>query len=75
MVDRGLIERLEGPGRAVRHRITPKGLGIRQAGEELVDSVLTQSLADLTPAQLDAFDKTLAQLLAVPLEDETFIPN
>src|SRR5580693_4016179 len=54
MVDRGLIERLEGPGRAVRHRITPKGLGIRQAGEELVDSVLTQSLADLTPAQLDA---------------------
>lgn len=63
MVDRGLIERLEGPGRAVRHRLTPKGLEIRRAGEALVDGVLARSLAGLTPAQLDAFDKTLAQLL------------
>jgi len=68
MVERGLIERVAGPGRAVHHRLTPKGLEIRQAGEELVDGVLVESLANLTPAQLDAFDKTLAQLLAVPLE-------
>jgi DNA-binding MarR family transcriptional regulator len=70
MVDRGLIERLEGPGRAVRHRLTTKGFEIRQAGEALVDGVLARSLADLTPAQLDAFDETLAQLLAVPLDGE-----
>jgi DNA-binding MarR family transcriptional regulator len=70
MAERGLIERLEGPGRAVRHRLTAKGLEIRQAGEVLVDGVLRRSLADLTPAQLDAFDKTLARLLAVPLEGE-----
>jgi DNA-binding MarR family transcriptional regulator len=71
MVDRGLIERLGGPGRAVRHRLTPKGLEIRRAGEELVDGVLVRSLANLTPAELDAFDKTLAQLLAVPLDGMT----
>jgi DNA-binding MarR family transcriptional regulator len=64
MVDRGLIERVAGPGRAVRHRLTAKGLQVRQAGEVLVDGVLAQSLADLTPAQFDAFDKTLAVLLA-----------
>jgi DNA-binding MarR family transcriptional regulator len=68
MVERGLIERVEGPGRAVRHRLTPKGLQIRRAGEELVDGVLVRSLAVLTPAQLDAFDRVLAQLLAVPLD-------
>jgi DNA-binding MarR family transcriptional regulator len=70
MVDRGLIERLEGPGRAVRHRLTPKGLKIRQAGEVVVDGILVRSLSALTPAQLDAFDTTLAQLLDVPLSSE-----
>jgi DNA-binding MarR family transcriptional regulator len=72
MAERGLIERLDGPGRAVRHRLTSKGLAIRQAGEMLVDDVLSQSLADLTPAQLEAFDRTLAQLLAAPLDGEEF---
>ena len=70
MVERGLIERLEGPGRAVRHRLTPRGLEVRRAGEELVDSVLARSLASLTPAQLDAFDKTLALLISVPLDGD-----
>jgi DNA-binding MarR family transcriptional regulator len=70
MAERGLIERLDGPGRAVRHRLTPKGLEIRRTGEVLVDDALTQSLAELTPAQLDAFDKTLAQLLASPLDGD-----
>jgi DNA-binding MarR family transcriptional regulator len=68
MVDRGLIQRVGGPGRAVRHRLTPKGLDIRRAGEEIVDGVLARSMSSLTPAQLDAFDTTLAQLLAVPPE-------
>ena len=70
MVERGLIERVEGPGRAVRHRLTPKGLEIRQAGEALVDSVMSRSLADLTPTQLEGFDQTLTQLLARPLDGD-----
>ncbi len=63
MVERGLIERVPGPGRAVRHRLTEKGLEIRRAGEARVDGVLERSFATLTPEQLDAFDTTLAQLL------------
>ena len=68
MVERGLIERVAGPGRAVRHRLTPKGREIRRAGEDLVGTVLEQSFSTLTPAQLDAFDQTLAQLLAAGLD-------
>ena len=68
MIERGLIERVAGPGRAVHHRLTPKGLEIRRAGEELVDGVLVRSLSGLTPQQLEAFDRMLAQLLAVPLD-------
>jgi DNA-binding MarR family transcriptional regulator len=70
MVERGLIERMAGPGRAVHHRLTPKGLEIRRTGEALVDAVLVESLAPLTPAQLDALGTTLAQLLARPLHGE-----
>jgi DNA-binding MarR family transcriptional regulator len=68
MVERGLIERVAGPGRAVHHRLTPKGLEIRQAGEELVDGVLVRSLSGLTPQQFEAFDRMLTQLLAAPLD-------
>src|ERR1700722_16933472 len=45
MVERGLIERVPGPGRAVRHRLTEKGLEIRRAGEARVDGVLERSFA------------------------------
>jgi DNA-binding MarR family transcriptional regulator len=67
MVDRGLIERVPGPGRAVRHRLTDKGLDLRRAGEKLVDQVLARSFAALTPVQLDAFQKTLEKLVNEPL--------
>jgi DNA-binding MarR family transcriptional regulator len=30
MIDRGLIERVPGPGRAVRHRLTAKGQDLRE---------------------------------------------
>ena len=63
MIDRGLIERIPGPGRAVRHRLTDKGLALRHAGGQIVDRVLVDSFAPLTPAQLASFDALLAQLL------------
>src|SRR3954471_748642 len=40
MIDRGLIERVPGPGRAVRHRLTGKGDLIREQGQRLVEEVL-----------------------------------
>jgi len=53
MADRGLIERVPGPGRAVRHRLTEEGARLRAAGQELVDTVVESSFQDLSPAQLD----------------------
>src|ERR1700748_3316721 len=40
MEKRGLIERVPGPGRAVRHRITAEGERVREAGAALVEDVL-----------------------------------
>ncbi|MGO9559482.1 MAG: MarR family winged helix-turn-helix transcriptional regulator [Acidimicrobiales bacterium] len=69
MVERGLIERTPGPGRAVHHRLTKKGLELRRAGQRLVEEVLARSFAGLTPEQLQVFDETLAQLLNSSLND------
>jgi DNA-binding MarR family transcriptional regulator len=70
MVDRGLIERAPGPGRAVRHRLTEKGLELRRRGEEIVEEVLKRSFACLTSGQLEVFDETLRQLLASSIDGE-----
>ncbi|WP_432946196.1 MarR family winged helix-turn-helix transcriptional regulator [Kribbella sp. CA-253562] len=51
MVARGLIERLEGPGRAVRHRLTPEGERIREAGETILDTVLSASVGALSRSE------------------------
>ncbi|MEV5499573.1 MarR family transcriptional regulator [Nonomuraea fuscirosea] len=53
MAQRGLIERLPGPGRAVRHRLTEEGERLLVAGQELADGVLNASFQNLTEEQLD----------------------
>jgi DNA-binding MarR family transcriptional regulator len=63
MTERGLIERVPGPGRAVRHRLTAKGEELWQAGGGLLDEVLTESFAPLEPDQLASFDRLLQLLL------------
>jgi DNA-binding MarR family transcriptional regulator len=63
MADRGLIERVPGPGRAVRHQLTEEGARLRTAGQEAVDVVVESSFNDLSPAQLDQ----LGELLDVAL--------
>ncbi|WP_432971842.1 MarR family winged helix-turn-helix transcriptional regulator [Dactylosporangium sp. CA-233914] len=64
MIDRGLIERLPGPGRAIRHRLTDKGEAIREQGQRVLEGVLERSFAPLTPQQLAIFDDLLQRLLA-----------
>jgi DNA-binding MarR family transcriptional regulator len=59
MIARGLITRLEGPGRAIRHKPTPEGDRIREAGADLLDTVLTASVGSLTPTERE----TLLSLL------------
>lgn len=66
MIQRGLIERVPGPGRAVRHRLTEKGKGLRQAGDAIVERVLRESFAPLTSAQMEAFDELLTKVLGQP---------
>ena len=66
MIDRGLIERLPGPGRAVHHRLTRKGRKLRRAGDEVVGSVLRRSFSALTTEQLANLDTILVKLLRSP---------
>jgi DNA-binding MarR family transcriptional regulator len=59
MADRGLIERIPGPGRAVRHQLTEEGARLRAAGQDLVDDVVEGSFRDLSAAQLDQLGELL----------------
>ncbi len=63
MIDRGLLERMPGPGRAVRHRITKKGEWLRVEAQHIVDGVLKQSLAPLSAAELDQLGGLLTKLV------------
>ncbi|MEV4703048.1 MarR family transcriptional regulator [Actinoplanes sp. NPDC049316] len=74
MVDRGLIERVPGPGRAVRHRLTTRGEQLRAAGEERVRAVLTQSFAGLGEEDLDHLAALLRRVLEQPLSPVSAAP-
>jgi DNA-binding MarR family transcriptional regulator len=63
MVERGLIERVPGPGRAVRHRLTERGEEVRRAGETATDEVFAGSLAALTQDRLDRLGDLLDLVL------------
>ena len=66
MIQRGLIERVPGPGRAVHHRLTEKGTALRHAGDAIVERVLRESFAPLAPAELAQFDGLLTRVLSEP---------
>lgn len=68
MVERGLIERVPGPGRAVRHRITAKGEAIRDEGERRVAATMDRSLAALTAEQIETLGALLDRVLDTPLD-------
>ena len=64
MADRGLIERVPGPGRAVRHRLTERGDRLREAGQARADRVVGESFAALTDDQIDHLGDLLTTALA-----------
>src|ERR1700691_6130575 len=70
MESRGLIERVAGPGRAVRHRLTPKGNDLRHAGGEILNRVLAESFSSLTLEQRTTLEALLRQLLSSPDGEE-----
>jgi DNA-binding MarR family transcriptional regulator len=78
MIERGLIERVDAPGRAVQHRLTKEGVSQRRRGNELVISTLASSFSALSPAQLADFHDALRIILATPLAtnvDQSVIPT
>ncbi|GIF17718.1 DNA-binding MarR family transcriptional regulator [Actinoplanes tereljensis] len=66
MVERGLIERIAGPGRAVRHQVTERGDQLRAEAQTVLEGMLTESFAALSPAELATFDRLLQKLVQKP---------
>ena len=63
LVDRGLIERVPGPGRAVRHRITAKGDRVRVEARKVLSGVLAETFDRLSAEEQQSFGDLLAKLL------------
>jgi DNA-binding MarR family transcriptional regulator len=59
MVERGLIERVPGPGRAVKHRLTEEGARLHAAGQDILDVIVADSFAALSADQLDQLGQLL----------------
>jgi DNA-binding MarR family transcriptional regulator len=66
MVDRGLLARVEGPGRAVRHRVTSAGEAAYEAGSGVVDGVLAETVGSLTPDEQATLHAMLTKAAAGP---------
>ena len=68
LVDRGLIDRVAGPGRAIRHRLTHAGEALLSEGYTVYNEVLAQSFSTLSPTELDTLYGLLTCLLHGPGE-------
>ncbi len=63
MVDRGLIRRVAGDGRAILHHPTPEGERLLDAGRAVAERVLATSFAPLTRTERQQLQALLAKLL------------
>jgi DNA-binding MarR family transcriptional regulator len=63
MVARGLVERVDGPGRAVRHRVTTTGERLRTEAQQEVDTVLDASFEVLDDADREHLGDLLGRML------------
>jgi DNA-binding MarR family transcriptional regulator len=68
LVARGLIDRVAGPGRAIRHNLTLAGEALLREGYTVYNEVLSQSFSTLTPKELDTLYSLLSRLLHGPAE-------
>ena len=64
LLARGLVARAPGPGRALRHRLTPAGQAILEQGRRLHADVLAQSMAALDAEERAALGRLLGKVLA-----------
>lgn len=66
MVRRGLVERVDGPGRAIKHRVTGKGARLLVDGNAVADEVLSESFAGLDDDEFETLRGLLRRLSAAP---------
>jgi DNA-binding MarR family transcriptional regulator len=66
LVARGLIDRIAGPGRAIRHCLTSAGEALLSKGHTVVNEVFSESFAPLSPTELDTLYDLLIRLLRGP---------
>ncbi len=63
LLERGLIERTAGPGRAIRHHLTAKGEATLKKGFAALDPILGASFAPLSTRQRDELYRLIAKAL------------
>jgi len=63
LLQNGLIERFQGPGRVTHHRLTPKGTSLLHEGRERVLNMLALSFASLDEEELKVLGRLLTKLL------------
>jgi len=63
LVRAGLIERTAGRGRAIWHRLTPKGLSVLKKGYEVIGDVLEPSFGPLSGRQREELYRFLKRAL------------
>ena len=63
LLKHGMIERTAGPGRAIRHRLTPRGEATLREGHEIVGPVLESSFAALSSRQREDFYRLIGRAL------------
>ncbi|HEY0753488.1 MAG TPA: MarR family transcriptional regulator [Ktedonobacteraceae bacterium] len=65
---RGWIERISGPGKAIRHHLTPAGETLLREGHSIYNEVISQSFLPLSPTERATLYDLLTRLLNGPDE-------
>lgn len=73
MVQRGQLERVTGPGRAVRHRLTIEGERVLDAGSAVMDGVFRDSLGRLSADELATLHRLLQATGGGPAGPDTTV--
>ncbi|MBB2936567.1 DNA-binding MarR family transcriptional regulator [Amycolatopsis bartoniae] len=66
MIERGLLKRVDGPGRATRHQLTVEGERAFEAGALVVESVLAETVGTLTEAERAVLHELLIKAAGAP---------
>lgn len=67
LVERGLIERRAGPGRAIRHHLSAAGATLLAKANAVVDEALRESFAALSIDDAETLHRLLTRVLDTPL--------